>query len=437
MGKALIAALLLALNANAYTVNPSTMTATSDGSAADTQAAVNYAASFNTNGWTIVVGNRPGGTYTWPALVAVGNNYNVTLRGYANNPVTTILFNNTGFTGLYAADNYAVVTVQDFSFGIAPGGTAPTKAMLYLDGQGVCFVVSNCTFTAMAQSKFGIQIAENDSSQTPGPYGLITHCYWPLPTADTVNCINVIASGDQLHYNWTQPSTWGTTNSVVIEDCLFSLPDASITGAAVEAYGGADITIRHCTTINIPYSFHGFNSGGHDSTRQVECYNNTMEFPDPMHEAPYAFLLRGGSAYFYNNTITTSGQNLAQGVTLWNECASPANWQAESCAKLLLYPADYPSFQQVGQGPNPTLGPAYNPVRIWNNTIPSTQYGSITIGPNTVDPRFISQGLDYFTTAPSSYTPLVYPYPINGLPPGPPQVVLNPLGPVARESTLH
>lgn len=61
------------LSASAYTVNQSTKTATSDGSVADTQAAINASA----DGWTVLI---PAGTFTWASGVTISGK-GIHLRG--------------------------------------------------------------------------------------------------------------------------------------------------------------------------------------------------------------------------------------------------------------------------------------------------------------------------------------------------------------------
>jgi hypothetical protein len=172
--------------------------------------------------------------------------------------------------------------------------------------------------------------------------------------------------------------------------------------------------IRSCNITNLAQGTHGFQSGAHDSTLQVECYNNNFVINDStgQNTMPYLFWQRGGTAVIWNNTIsTTSFWNLGLVFKFVTECAQANNWQAEYCARQLLYPADYPAYQQVGQGVV-NGAPGLAPVYCWGNTTPGTSYGNFVLGV-AEDSAFIKQGRDVYTNTPMpGYTALAFPHPL-------------------------
>ncbi len=65
------------------------------------------------------------------------------------------------------------------------------------------------------------------------------HCQFYFPGGQVYNYINVFANGNIDGWCWTQPMSWGTTNSVVVrESCSFSQPHAAPISGLCEAIGG-------------------------------------------------------------------------------------------------------------------------------------------------------------------------------------------------------
>jgi hypothetical protein len=394
---------------HAYQVNNAAQTITTDGSYADTSQALAYISGQGQDGWVVTVGS-PGGVYTWTNTLPYGAGNSVIIQGASPTSRPQIMINTAGYSGIFiSATSPHVVTIKDLIFNWT--GTQPVGAMIALCGTGVCFRLSNCQFLGEAASKFVVQVGNLNSTPAPGPFGVIDHCQFLMPFNDTFNLINVRANGGVVGYGWTQPMTWGTTNSVVVEDCQFSAPSSAPVGAAVEADSGARFTVRNCCITNIPISTHGVASGAKDSTLQVECYNNQFYINDSKNTMPYLFWMRGGTCVVWSNNIATTGQwNLAKVFYFSVECAS-SQWVAESCSNHLVYPGDYPGFQQVGQGVvNGAQGSV--PTYIWNNVTPWTYWGNVALGMD-VDSVFIQQGRDIFTNSVMpGYTALVYPHPL-------------------------
>jgi hypothetical protein len=416
----IIACLLFSvvLTSRAYQANDVAQTITSDGSYSDTAAAVAYVAGKNQGGWVLTVG-APGITYNWANMLVIGIPYTFTIQGASSDNRPTIIFSAPVRTGIYIGAGNNVVTVKDFIFNVT--ATGPTAAVMDIDGTGVCFRITDCEFLNSSTgvgtgTSFGILIGGINATHTPGPYGLVDHCQFYFPGGAVYNYLNVFANGNVDNWCWTQPMSWGTTNSVVVESCSFSQLHSAPMSGLVEAMGGARLTIRYNNITNIPESTHGMQSGAHSGTLQIECYQNNWVLNDTLNTMSYLYLQRGGTAVIWSNTVTsTSFWNLGDVCQFWVECAATSLWQSESCASELFYPADYPEQQQVGQGVvNGASGTV--PVYIWGNNFPNTTWGNVSLGRDGGDQPFIQQGRDIFTNSVMpNYTPLVYPHPLVAL----------------------
>lgn len=222
--------------------------------------------------------------------------------------------------------------------------------------------------------------------------------------------------------------TWGTVNAVVIEDCT-SMCDNNLNQGAgfFDGYNGARMALRHCYVTNYTMGWHGENSGPGVSLLQAEVYSNIFDYPYAGGSFSFVINPRGGTFNIYGNTINTYGSNpLGEVFYCWDECAS-TQWAVEHCPSQLMYPADYPSIQQVGQGVVggvQGLVPGYGS----NNKLNGTAlFAFWALGLDASDAPFIQQGRDVFTNSVMpAYTPLVYPHPL----------VSSPLR-IARVTTLR
>ncbi len=407
----LVTSLLLSavFTCRAFQANDVAQTVLSDGSYSDTSKAAAYALGKGQDGWALTVG-AAGGSYTWTNVLVLGTTNLFTIQGASTNNRATIIFNTTASSGLYVNSSGNLVTIRNFIFNT--GASRPYLNLVAITGTGVCFRVSNCEFVSASQMNFGMQVGNINAISAPGPFGLVDNCQFYFPGGPVYNYIQVRANGNVNGYPWTQAMSWGTVNSVVVENCAFSQPHAAPLSGLVEADGGARLTIRYNLITNIPESTHGIASGAHESTLQVECYGNHWVLNDTNNTMPYVFWQRGGTTLIWSNVVsTTSYWNLGKAFLFTEECAQSANWQAESCSQLLTYPFNYPGQQQVGQGVvNGAQGTV--PIYCWGNTIPGTYYGTFTLG-LAEDSAFIAQGRDIFTNSPMpGYTALVYPHPL-------------------------
>lgn len=256
--------------------------------------------------------------------------------------------------------------------------------------------------------------------------------------------LNISESGGATNSNpsWdTIPHEYGTTNCVVVEDCVFDWrAGASGANGAIDAYNGARFTIRNCIVTNVNIGAHGTDSGGTlRSAHSWECYNNQTFFSVSI--VPYSF--RGGSGVFYSNTVSSSvaGQNFiridayrSSGTNIYNSppgtvCCAPYG----PITYTNIYGGKenefgYPGYDQIGRTSPTIYGPTntvqtLKPLYQWSNTFNGalglvfangTPYENVSpydYIPNSTN--IIKLDRDYFnnTVAPG-YTALAYPHPL-------------------------
>lgn len=309
-----------------FTFNDTTLTANSDGSYVGTVNALAHAAQNGNNGWYITVGTN-GGSYQWPSAMSFSVPNMVTLAGASSTNRTSITFTNTGNDGIYMnCGSYE--TLRDFIFNSSASG--PLSDMVAIDGSNVCFRVANCQFlnTSVGQgTACGIRVCPgHNATHFKGPWGLIDHTDFILPGGPVYNVINCHANGTADNWCWSNNMTWGTTNSVVIENVTSFQPEPVPLGGFVEADGGARVCIRYCNITNCPESTHGMASGSGNSTLQLEAYENNFVYKTAtLDQIPYWFLQRGGTAVIFSNNFVNQlngGSGALDAVfEFWNECA--------------------------------------------------------------------------------------------------------------------
>jgi hypothetical protein len=398
----------------AFTADNVKMTVVTDGSYSDTTNAIAYVKGKAQDGWVMTVG-IPGGSYTWTRQCDIKITNTFTMQGASANNRPLIVFgagsypaNGSGIS-INAASNH-IVTVKDFIFTDAVGG--PAGAMLWIQGQGVCFRVSNVMFTNKVTANNCGYVGNVNADNLPGPYGVWDHCQF-ISTGLSIYGVFVMHNGSQNHYAWTIPMSWGTTNAVYFEDCWdYASPGNGRAGAPmVDGDGGARVVIRSCNLTNNDITFHGIASGASDGTQQVEFYQNHFYTDETVNGFPWVMWLRGGTSLIFSNTVRQSTSGLLG--TCWRfsvECAS-SQWQAEHCPSQQQYPANYPASQQIGRG---VVGGSEGsvPVYIWSNVVPALSSGPAQLGMD-IDAPFIQQGRDIFTNSVKvGYAPLIYPHPL-------------------------
>ncbi len=193
---------------------------------------------------------------------------------------------------------------------------------------------------------------------------------------------------------WGRPFAAGTTDSVVIEDNLFTTdgeisPNVNNNNPMLYGTCGGRATFRHNThtatgsgdVTSIDAHGEYAPASGLGSTAMYEVYENIFSFVT----GSQVFTLRGGKHIWWNNTITTS--HGASHIELWDE---------------LNQPFDDESIQD-----------SYFSNNVFN--------GSVESGPLPLNPTYPYQGhvgTNYWMQLPAPgqtfypYTPLVYPHPL-------------------------
>lgn len=402
----------------AYTANDGAKTVATDGSASDVQGAITYATNKLQDGWVITVGSASG-NYTWTTVVVIDSLNTLTVQGADTNNRPTITFGNgSPATSIIVrrGTNGKIVTLQNMMWTDASSG-GPTAAWIGIDGDGVCFRITNVKFTNGHANFCGL-VGSLNSDNNAGPFGLIDHCEF--------NATGTGFAGFDLRYNggnsspaygWTQPMTWGTTNQVVFEDCIAHAVTTFAGAGLFDGDNGFRTTIRYCNLTNYTTVVHGPDSGGlTHSGLSVESYKNIFYSDQTASGQAYQQYFRGGTGYIYSNQVYQAVGGTVYNTIWWLtvDCASTTVWNTEGCPRQYLYPADYPVVQQVGRG---VVAGADSPVPFffWSNTVPATVFGTVLGGHDSGDAPFIVSGREYFlNTQATNYTALVYPHPLIG-----------------------
>jgi hypothetical protein len=378
----------------------------SNGSASDTQAAIRAAAP----GGTVII---PAGTFTWPTPVTISKA--ITLQGASSSNRPVIISSYTGGSGISLnCTANQTITVKDIRF----SNWMASNSLFLLGGSGVNgFRLTNLEFDG--GHRWSIWVSSPGGSGGEGPYGLIDHCRWP-------NGGDVIYGRDNPVYNpnsWHRAMSWGSNKAVYVEDCTMNATGNPVSNAALDGDNGFRVVFRHNTVTNWLTSIHGADSAGPiNSGLQAELMHNTFNVTQPL---AAVLTLRGGSAVFFDNTITGTGYNAVVELAYYRSLPGGGG----VCAQDRFYPQDYLGTQQPGMGVAPGApdrDPHYPnhpwasvPVYYWGNHVQAPIWFSEVLA-NQGSP-FVQLGRDYFVgTAKPDYTEFAYPHPLQtGSPPAP------------------
>jgi hypothetical protein len=410
---ALIFALLVCTSTTSYgfSANDASKTIASNGSLADTQAALNYVASKAQDGWVLTVG-AAGSSYTWSgAWLKINIPHVFTMQGASPTNPPTITSTYAGGQDISVhVTNSKTVTIKDIHF----KSWAATGSLFGVTGSGVdCYRFTNLTFTGTRKWAIWVSSA-GDTTQGEGPYGLIDHVVMP-----SGGCLAYVRDNPAANPNsWHRPMTWGTKKAVYIEDSKFLAVDrVPMENEICDGDNGARIVVRHNTIQDFQQVTHGPDSNGTTkSSLQHEYMHNTWTVTDGV-GAAWAMFIRGGTAVIFDNTLNKIGSGWYNNVVKCEYYRANANNGV--CAQDRFYPADYVGTQQPGCGYVGVTGqdPKYPsapwgsvPIYYWNNHINAplsfSQFSGSTAG-------FMQLNRDYFIgTAKPGYTEYTYPHPL-------------------------
>ena len=376
----------------------------SDGSAADTQRALQWAAS----GSTVVI---PNGSYSWSTPVRIENNVN--LRGESVGGVTII--NN------YDSGNL-ITAVPRTPF------TASISALKFVEGPGA--TSRNCVTLSVA-----VPILLHDVEfETNGHLlrsitwtcngGVIWGCSFYSHDQDNggIAFANSAGGAKGVSTDWSTQDTLGMqdangTRNTYVEDCTFK----DIYLQAIDFADNSRTVVRHCNFANSALTSHGLDSGPYGA-RQWEVYQNTFSFstagtapggksyPLPM---DYWFYVRGGTGVFWGNQIPDMNSQ---------------QWGTKSTLKMTVFSirraseyipcqTSWPAIHQVGQGYDHGL--VTDPIYIWDNTGGQNwknpgivDWEPDQCGHGQLSTNYLKLGRDYIVGSPKpGYTEFPYPHP--------------------------
>jgi hypothetical protein len=354
-------------------------------SAADVQSAINSAS----NGDTVVV---PAGNATWSSVVKIGTKA-ITLQG-AGVGSTNITHNVSGSqVRLVQFTQHPTISTRITGFSFS-GGSYDHRFI-------ECSGAANYTSAPM-------RLDHNSFLSTSG--GAILADFFSCRGLVDHNTFTASDNSEMVHNwgpgtsGWSVDVTPGSTNALYLENNTFYNGNASGTWnaqSAIQSYDAARVVVRYNTFNDSQIDTHG---GSNIGTRWFEFYENT--FNTTLTAWEQSMDIRAGSGVIYNNHKTGVANSPA--IMLRYECRSGD--------------AQY----RVGEGINRVH---WSPVYIWGNSaslsVDSSSGGcseQIQSGVNFITSSSQPSSMKLWQTSLGnttySYSPFVYPYPLdaNGMP---------------------
>lgn len=393
----------------------------SNGSAADTQAAINAARP----GSTVQI---PNGSYTWSSAVTVSGKP-IHLTGESAEGVT--IKNSSSVDAIILVTEARTGSVEISALHVVSGSiTGPSGNYHHLrvfhSPGGKPVLLHDCYFESN-----GGAVVYSIEWLTNG--GVIWNCKF----SSNYN----FAGGIQFKYGdnstWTTPSTMGMadvngTANTYVEDCTFT----GMFLGCTDFDDDSRTVIRHCTIDNSALYSHGQDTSP-DGARHWEVYDNTFiytasgsppDFPKvafPLNLQDW-FTIRGGTGIIANNVFPN---------ILYKNTAIQMNvYSINRKSNSIPCQTSYPAARQVGQtwigkggysyanARGDGSGYATDPVYIWGNTGTATasptfvglnQYAPDECGNKQLISDYVRPGRDYVIgSAKAGYTKYTYPHPL-------------------------
>lgn len=375
-------------------------------SASDVQAAINASV---TGDVVIVPGTC---SASWGTQVSIAATQGITVQASG-----TVTVSNDGFI-IYAGNAPSRITGFTFTQGVAACNSAQTPIATRDDEGGSMasapWRIDHNTFTSTNQV---VDICVNENP------GLIDNNTFNIGGASEVIHINDQGGGPS---NWSDDVTPGSARMTYIETNTFNNTDNTYLCSAEESYNDGKFVFRYNNLYGCQNDIHGGSNGG----RWGEIYGNTYHIGILGSLANFV-QWRGGSGVYFNNHSSAVSSFTQFGP----DCPS-----SDTCSGTWIVP------KQVGAGINQTT---HSPAYIWGNDsgmLPGLGVSTVPFvigGTAPVDATHCSghsgSVCDYVSTStqPSTllecqsaadvsagcpvahtYTPWVYPYPLdaNGMP---------------------
>lgn len=393
----------------------------SNGTAQDTQAAINAAPT----GSTVQI---PNGSYVWTAAVTIPGR-GIKLAGQSAGGVT--ITNNSSVDGIILVTEAKTQSIEVGALRIisgsprGPEGSYHHMRVFHSPG-GKPVLLHDCYF----ETKGGA-VVYSVEWLTNG--GVIWNCRF----ASNYN----FAGGIQFKYGnnatWTTPSTMGAadvngTANTYVEDCTFT---GMYLGCA-DFDDDSRTVIRHCTMDNSAIYSHGQDTSP-DGARHWEVYDNTFiytangsppGFPKvvfPLNLQDW-FTVRGGTGIIADNIFPNiQYKNVAIQMNVYSINRSSNSIPCQT---------QYPAARQIGQtwigaggysyprAPIDGTGYSTDPIYIWGNTGTATssptfiglnQYLPDECGNGQLISNYVHAGRDYIMSKPKpGYAKYTYPHPL-------------------------
>ncbi len=397
-------------SALAYT-KLSTKVYQSDGSASDTQAAIDAAS----DGYTVQI---PNGTYTWNSEVGI---WTKAIHLMAQSPGGVTINDPDTATDMLGINEAlgGSVELSGINFSSPDNNVYGFMVHVFHVEGGKPVLLHDCTFSSGYRYALGWT--------TNG--GVIWNCTFRGHMLSGISFVWTLAPLSA----WNSPSTFGMdevngTANTYVEDCTFT---DSETGC-INNDDNTRVVLRHNTFKDAAVSGHGQETGTWGA-RAFEVYDNTFIYDSsgttwdgrsyPL-GLNYWFMMRGGTGTIANNVCPDIPGKSGILLTVFSINRATA---------ILPCQTSYPAARQIGQSwkgaggysyPNvPQDGTGYytDPIYIWGNTgTGSTQPNFVGLDQYTPDDcgngqkvaDYVKLGRDYILGAKPGYTPYTYPHPL-------------------------
>jgi hypothetical protein len=442
--------LAMASGVFAFTLTGSTYT--TNGSAADVQAAINAAS----NGATVIV---PSGSYTWAQQVNITGKY-LTLRAavvtsstnyptiptvsppVVTTPPSVKITHGGASTALLNVTSNANgnTTIAGFSF--LRGSGVQGQYYINTDGTGLPIVMHDCSFDMGPFSGPNI-------GQWTAQGGLIYNCYvyghddggsqgWGSGN----DCL-IVKPGNPPWYNASTMGNLDVTGNtnLYIEQCQFD----NLFNSVLDLDDCSRVVVRYCMINNSQCVTHAITSmwGG----RHIEFYKNAFNYYSlgknsagiSYPNVNRFYWGRGGTGRIWGNSVDPVSSSDWGSKSSWQFIDEPLTRPGSGNGGVCETESQYPGTRWSGTGSNGVQHPngvvvspsVVDPWYIWNNvagprgdgttnwsTNDQSGYGCSAPGPGNQTSDVFRLNRDIFLSAPNNnpsppYTPYQYPHPLN------------------------